>query len=155
MDETSITQFIAGTFSGVDVVVGDEGVGAGDTFFFYDPNRQLDPAHRLPFETIVTKDYGDFDAASNLNRTGVFRLNIGIGRDTYRALFPETEAASATGEAAEAAYDFAAFDRLLPHPVYGKMHWVCILNPSVATFEAVRPLLAEAYDRVARKQAKE
>ncbi len=32
-------------------------------------------------------------------------------------------------------------DRLLPHPVYGRMHWVCVLNPSAATFESLRPCL--------------
>jgi hypothetical protein len=35
----------------------------------------------------------------------------------------------------------------MPHPVYGRMYWVCVLNPSEETFETkVRRLLAEAYD---------
>ncbi len=36
-------------------------------------------------------------------------------------------------------------DQLLPHPVYGRNHWVCVLNPSEATFDSLKPLLAEAY----------
>jgi hypothetical protein len=27
------------------------------------------------------------------------------------------------------------------------MSWVCVLNPSPATFETIKPLLAEAYQR--------
>jgi hypothetical protein len=42
----------------------------------------------------------------------------------------------------------------MPHPVYGKMYWVCVLNPSAATFEAVKPLLAEAYQAAAGRHAK-
>lgn len=35
----------------------------------------------------------------------------------------------------------------MPHPVYAPQFFVCILNPSEATFEEmVKPLLAEAYD---------
>jgi len=44
-----------------------------------------------------------------------------------------------------AGYDFAALDRLMPHPVYASQSWACALNPSAETFETVKPLLAEAY----------
>ena len=33
----------------------------------------------------------------------------------------------------------------MPHPVYGRMHWICVVNPSEATFETLMPSLAEAY----------
>ena len=144
MDQASITQDIATTFAGVDVLVASAENGApeiawGDTFFIYDPNRDLDAARRFPFATIVTKDYGDFDNVSNLDRPGIFRLNIGVSKETYAGLFGEGQ------------YDFAALDRLLPHPVYGKNHWVCVLNPSESTFETVKPLLAEAYEIALRR----
>ncbi len=43
----------------------------------------------------------------------------------------------------------------MPHPVYGKMYWICVLNPGDALFQqSVRPLLAEAYDLSVRKHAK-
>ena len=92
MDEASIIQYIIDTFDGVDVVVASRDAGSpevawGDTFFIYDPGRGLPPNRRFPFATIVTKDYGDFDCASQLNRPGVFRLNIGVSKDTYRSLF--------------------------------------------------------------------
>ncbi|MEP6774601.1 MAG: DUF6194 family protein [Chloroflexota bacterium] len=50
---------------------------------------------------------------------------------------------------------FTALDQLMPHPFYGKMHWVCTLNPSDETFRTVvQSLLAEAYERDLRKHTK-
>jgi hypothetical protein len=145
LDEAAITRLVADEFAGVDVDVASRESGApeiawGDTFFIYDPNHELEGARRFPFATIVTKDYGDFDNASNLNRPGVFRLNIGVSKKTYEGLFPK-----------DAVHDFTALDRLMPHPVYGPNHWVCVLNPTEATFESLRPLLAEAYEIAVRR----
>jgi hypothetical protein len=139
LDEAAITRYIATTLPGVDVLVASREGGApeiawGDSFFIYDPDRNLDDVRRFPFATIVTKDYGDFDNASNLDRPGVFRLNIGVSKETFANLFP-----------AEGEYDFTALDRLIPHPVYGRNHWVSVLNPSESTFELVKPLLTEAH----------
>src|SRR5437588_485781 len=151
MDQEAIIRYITETFTGLEVQRPTDGPGAGDTFVFYDPEHITDPAHRLPFATIVTKDYGDFDNASQLNRPHVFRLNIGVNKDTFRALFgspPRTESDQSI------TYDFAALDRLLPHPVYAPQSWVCVLNPSRDTFDAVKPLLADAYARVATRHAR-
>jgi len=43
----------------------------------------------------------------------------------------------------------------MPHPVYGKMYWVCVLNPSAETFETVKGLLAEAYEAGMRQRPKQ
>jgi len=109
----------------------------------------------MPFATIVTKDYGDFDCASNLNRPSVFRLNVGVSKETYRSLFgAQTSPSGADGDV-DGGYDFTALDQLLPHPVYGRMYWVCVLNPSAEIFQTVvRPLLAEAYDLAVGKGAR-
>jgi hypothetical protein len=158
MDEASITRYIEETFAGVDVVhpevSGGPEIAFGDTFFIYDPDRTLAPKHRFPFATIVTKDYGDFDRASNLNRPGVIRLNIGVSKDTYRSLFGVQLSPPGTGGVVSTGHDFTVLDQLLPHPVYASQSWVCILNPSDATFESVRLLLAEAYDLAVRRFAK-
>lgn len=140
MDEAGITRYIATTFAGVDVVVASEQNGApqiawGDSFFIYDPDRNLPETRRFPFATIVTKDYGDFDNASQLDRPGVFRLNIGVSKETFAKLF-----------GAEGEHDFTQLDRLMPHPVYGRNHFACVLNPSDSSFESVKPLLKEAYE---------
>ncbi len=148
MDQEAIIRYITETFEGVDVLQPTDGPGAGDTFIFYDPQRNLDPTRRMPFATIVTKDYGDFDNASQLDRPDVFRLNIGVSRDTFRALF-----GTAPGEQS-ATDDYAALDRVMPHPVYAPQSFVCVLNPSADTFEAVKPLLADAYARVATRRAR-
>ncbi|WP_088254636.1 DUF6194 family protein [Fimbriiglobus ruber] len=150
MDESAITQFITDTFAGVDVLVacredGSPEIAWGDSFFYYDPNRDLPKNRRMPFATIVTKDYDGFDCASNLNRPGVFRLNVAASKQTVSALF---------GTAKPEDHDFTALDRIMPHPVYGKMYWVCVLNPSVETFRAVQPLLADAYQLAVSKYAK-
>ena len=155
MNETEITQYIVEAFAGVDVVVASKESGApeiawGDTFFSYDPNRNLPPQRRFPFATIVTKDYGEFDNASNLNRPGVFRLNIGVSKETYQRLFGSPQVA---GDAATQ-YDFSALDQLMPHPVYAPQGWVCVLNPCEPNFEALKPILAEAYERSVRKLSK-
>lgn len=151
MDQDAIIQYITDTFTGVEVVRPTDGPGAGDSFFFYGPQRNIDPTRRLPFATIVTKDYGDFDNASQLHRPHVFRLNIGVSRDTFRALFgPPVSAQGDQGST----YDFAAVDRLMPHPMYAPQSWVCVLNPSPDTFGAVKPLLADAYARVATRHAR-
>ena len=148
MDQDAIIQYIEDTFEGLDIVRPAADLGAGDTFIFYDLQHDLDPTRRMPFATIVTKDYGDFDDTSHLNRPDVFRLNIGVGRDTFRALF-----GYAPGEdnSTSAGYDFAALDQVMPHPVYAPQSWLCVLNPSPQTFEAVKPLLAEAYARAVKR----
>jgi Family of unknown function (DUF6194) len=142
MDRESITRYITETFEGVDVVV-----VAGDTFFFHD---RLDPSRRVPFATIVTRDQ-EHDRASNLDRPSVFRLNIGISKQTFRSFFGAESSSADGGGGAGGRYDFAALDRLLPHPVFGGMNWVCVLNPSASTFQSLRPLLAEAYGLSVRR----
>jgi hypothetical protein len=111
MTETSIIEYIRASFDGVDVVAAAEGTSApevawGDTFFMYDPVRKLKAP--FPFATIVTKDYGDFDNASNLNRPGVFRLNLGLSRTTYESLFGPAPGSGAVASG----HDFTALDRL-------------------------------------------
>lgn len=159
MDQAAITKHITETFPGVLVVVGSREAGSpelawGDTFFIYDPDRSLPPAGQFPFATMVTKDYGDFDRASQLDRPDVFRLNVGVGKETYRALFGPQPAHPSMNEVVATGHDFAALDQLLPHPVYASQSWVCVLNPGATTFEAVRPLLADAYQQAARRYAK-
>ena len=125
----------------MDIQQPTDGPGAGDTFFIYDPDRNLEGKHQIPFATIVTKDYDDFDNASKLNRDGVYRLNIGLSRETSSTVVrPGPE------------LDYTVFDELLPHPVYATQSWVCIVNPTEATFATtLEPLLAEAYQRAAQR----
>ena len=127
-DPDEITRWITTTYP--DTVVAR---AMGATFF--SRNDQSWPN----FATIVTTDEHDIGNPSNLARPGVFRLNIGVGRETFRRL---------VGAMVEPEY--AAFDRILPHPVYAKQLWISILNPTDTTFRSVvLPLLTEAHDRLA------
>ena len=131
----AVVSYITETFPGVDIVT-----AMGATFFSLDPEK-----HWPNFATIVTTDEHDEGAPSNLTaRPDVFRLNIGVSRETFdRLVGGETDP------------DYAALDSLLPHPVYAKQHWVSILNPSAETFETlVKPLLTEAHDRIAATRAR-
>lgn len=118
---------------------------AGNYFIFYDPDNQLPADHRFPYLTLVSNDL--YDNASELSRPDVYRLNIGLGKTTFQSLFPDF------GKHQEAVqlYDYTVLNRLIPHPVYGKMYWCCILNPDENTFnKAVKPLLEEAYQLALR-----
>jgi hypothetical protein len=147
MDEATITQYITDTFGGVDIVVALDA-----SFFFYNPDREPEPDRRFPFATLVTND--NHDQASNLNRPSVFRLNVGVSRATYRSLFGQQPAFPDGGGVVDTGHDFTTLDQIMPHPIYAAMSWVCVLNPSEATFQAVRPLLAEAYDLAVSRYAK-
>jgi hypothetical protein len=149
MDQEAILQYVTGTFAGVMLLRPTDGPGAGDAFIYYDPEHDLDLTRSMPFATIVAKDYKGFDESSQLDRPGVFRLNINVARDTFQALFGFPPA-----EVSTVGYDFSAFDQVMPHPAYGRQSWVCILNPSEATFETVKPLLAEAYAAVGARYAR-
>ena len=138
MDQLEIVQYITNAFDGVEVVE-----ASGDHYFFADPDGTSDPSRRLPFATIMTSDA--YDQFSNLDRPSVFRLNVGVSRDTFRTLISSASTANQAGEEQQPGYDFTALDQILPHPVYGNMFWICVLNPSETTFATVRPLLAEAY----------
>ena len=141
MNEEAIETYITTAFEGVETQT-----GMGATFFFYGDERMM------PMVTVVTSD--EHDTASDLNRPGVFRLNIGVSKGTFESLFGPVPKGGSPYDALEG-FDYAALDMVMPHPVYGRMHWVCVLNPSEGTFEGqVKPLLAEAYEMAVRKGAR-
>jgi hypothetical protein len=98
MDAATVNQYITETFPGVESV--DD---AGNRFFFAGPDR------RMPFSTLVTGDR--YDTASNLDRPGVFRLNIGVSRATFQALFGAEPTKLGDDGIAETSEDFTALDR--------------------------------------------
>lgn len=146
MDSLSINRYITESFDGIHPVS-----AWGETSFFYNPGQKL--PRGVYFATLKDKD-GENDRASCLDRADVFRLNIGISKPTYRSLFGPQPARPAAGRVVETSHDFTTVDKLLPHPVYGWMSWVSVLNPSAPTFEKVKPLLAEAHALAVAKYAK-
>lgn len=123
---------------------------SGDSFFIYDPDRDLPAERQLPYATLVTGDR--YDRVSQLDRDGVYRLNIGLRRQTYRDLFGAPPTDRDADGLLDTGHDLTQLDTLLPHPFYASQNWVCVLSPSDATFEqTVRPLLDEAYRLAVRK----
>lgn len=137
MNESSVVDYITKTFPGVETTT-----AFGYTFFFYKSER------KLPFATLISSDQ-DYDRISNLDRPGVFRLNIGISKQTFQSLFGPTNKVDINS------YDFTALDVIMPHPDYAPQHFICVLSPSEATFERVRSLLAEAYDIAVRRYTRQ
>lgn len=141
----SMEQIIATVrgFDGALVFVPQPGSGFpelawGDAFVYYAPDGQM-PANEQPYATIVTKDYPD-DAASDLDPPGRWRVNIHVGRATFQELTGE-EPRGLCGTR-----DYAAADSVLPHPVYGALGWVCVVNPGERTTDTVMRLLRGAHD---------
>lgn len=123
----------------------------GETSFFYNPNNVL--KRGVYFCTIKEKD-GENDAASNLNREGVFRVNFGISPRSFLHLFNQKPIRPQKGGIIAGNYDFTELNSLMPHPVYGWGNWVAILNPSGASWENVQPLLNEGYELAVKRYQK-
>jgi hypothetical protein len=100
--------------------------------------------HRLSFVTIASSD-NEYDSVSNLNREGVFRINIGVSKDTFEALLADSSSEN---------IDYSVLDLFLPHPDYAKQHFVCILNPSQANAERTKQLIVEAHSIAASRLAR-
>jgi uncharacterized protein DUF6194 len=132
MNESSVADHITRTFPVVETAT-----NFGYTFFFYGSD------HTLPFATIASSD-NDNDRISNLDRPGVFRLNIGVSKQTFQALF-------GTAKVDISDYDFTILDVIMPHPHYAQQNFICVLSPSEATFERLQGMLAEAYDIAERR----
>ncbi|GIJ46786.1 hypothetical protein Val02_36720 [Virgisporangium aliadipatigenens] len=146
MNAAEMAQYIRDTFDGVHVMQNQ-----GDTFFLYDPERDLPPQRQMPFATVVTGDH--YDRVSALDRPGFYRLNIGVTKATYVGLLgtPPTER-DAAGLLDLTGHDLAAQDVFMPHPYYASQYWLSVINP-VSTLPAVREYLAEAHGFAARKHA--
>jgi len=150
--EEELIRFVTG-LPGVVAVTASEANGApqaawGDSFFFYDPDASLPADRRLPFTTIVTQDYDGFDTSSNLNRPGVFRLNVAVGRKRFEDLFGY---GPAEYSGRSASIDYAAVDTVIPHPLYAAQGWVSIVCPGARTSEDACSLITHAHQRAAER----
>jgi hypothetical protein len=101
----------------------------GYTFFFVGDD------HRLSFVTTANSD-NEYDDVSNLNREGVFRVNIGVSKETFQRLI---------GQVGAEPIDYSVLNVFLPHPHYARQHFVCILNPAGDNVETTRQLIREAH----------
>lgn len=123
----------------------------GETSLFYNPIGILKRgAYCLTFKQ---KD-GENDFSSKLDRQNVcYRMNFKISKPTFLTYFDESQmpARPAKGQVitlnSKKAYDPTVIDQLIPHPVYGWMSWVSVINPSRKTIEMLldKGLIEESY----------
>lgn len=139
-----IERYITQTFTGI-----KQKNKWGETSFFYNPDGPL--PHGVYFITIKKQD-DDNDKASNLNRKNIYRLNFGISETSFAKLFPQKILRPAKGETIKGSYDFTELNKITPHPVYGWMKWISILNPDKKIFDQqLVPLFKESYDLAVKK----
>jgi hypothetical protein len=136
MDAGAIRRHIESRYADCAVTANDYG-----TFFLVVPDE------KFPFATMIDRDDA-WDNLSKLDRGGLFRLNIGLGRDTFRAMFGPPAEVEGKG------FDYAALDTLFPNPLYHRQHFVSVINPSDATYARLLPLLDEAHDIAAKRVAR-
>ena len=123
----------------------------GEKGIFYNPNQKL--KRGIYIITIKEKD-GEHDKSSNLNREGIYRLNIGVRKETFIKMFGNVPKRPSKGNMVDMNYDFSSISKIIPHPIYAWMGWICILNPSKEVFEKCKPLILEAYEYAKQKYTK-
>jgi uncharacterized protein DUF6194 len=143
MDRRAVIRYITEEFDHVVAVEKD-----GDTFFVYHPSGHPPDGAWMPFATVVTGDH--YDRVSKLDRNGAYRLNVGLSKTTYTGLFGAPPRQRDEDWVLDTGFDYATEDRVMPHPYYASQYWVCVVNPGEATFEEVKPMLAEAHARAVR-----
>ncbi len=116
----------------------------GEVSYFYNPGHRL--KRGTYFATIKQKD-GENDKGSQIDREGVWRLNIGVSKPVFKRLFGPPPARPGKGAIVEGPWDFTELDQIMPHPVYGWMSWLAVLSPSDATWEQCIPLVRDAHER--------
>ncbi len=115
----------------------------GEKGIFYNPGMKL--KRGVYILTVKEKD-GENDKASDLNRENVFRVNMGIRKNTFKEIFGFIPKRPPAGGVVEMDYDFTQADKIIPHPVYAWMGWISVINPSNETFEELKKYISEAYD---------
>ena len=117
---------------------GSPEISWGDAFFYYAPDGHVPRAQ--PFATIVTKDYPD-DPITGPGRPDAFRVNIAVGAVEFARLTGHAPGV----DAADHDDPVAPADVLAPHPVYGHLGWLAVVNPAERTSGTVLHLLTLAH----------
>ena len=123
----------------------------GEKGIFYNPDNKL--KRGIYILTVKEKD-GENDKSSNLNRDNIYRVNLGVRKKTFINMFGTVPKRPEKGSVVDMNYDFTQTDRIIPHPVYAWMSWICVLNPGTDTFEKLKPLITEAYEYAKEKYQK-
>ncbi len=120
----------------------------GEKGIFYNPGNLL---KRGVYVLTVKEKDGDNDKSSRLNREDIYRVNIGVRKNTFIKLFGKIPGRPGKGGIVDMDYDFSATGEILPHPVYAWMGWICALNPTEQLFEELKPYIQESYEYAKEK----
>lgn len=123
----------------------------GEQSYFYNPDNLL--PRGIYFATIKERD-GVNDKASHLDRDGVYRLSFGILPKSYDVLFGTKPQRPPKGGIVSTGHLFTQQNVLTPHPVYGWINWVQILNPDIEMIDSLFKLLDEKYEVVKKEYQK-
>lgn len=124
----------------------------GEISLFFNPNGLL---KRGTYCITFKEKDGDNDYSSALNRSEVeYRMSFKISKPSFLSYFdePSLPLRPAKGKIialkSGRTYDPKVLGTLIPHPVYGWMSWVSIINPSEDNIEAIikAGLLHESYE---------
>lgn len=146
MDAKKLEHWILDTCQGV--IVAD---AYRERSFFYNPDGALPKG--IYVATIKESD-GPNDKASHLDRDGIYRLSLGVGKNQYQLLFGEIPKRPTKGDMIELDFDFSITGIVLPHPIYAWLGWVCINNPVCENLDLVKHLLEISYQNALAKFAK-
>lgn len=149
MSKVSIEQIVEYCLSEFDGLVVDK--NWGERGLFYNPDKKLPKGiYVLTFK----EKNGPNDRASELDRDNTYRLNLGVSKTTFSQLFGAIPKRPTAGNIVSTGHDFAQLNQITPHPIYGWMSWVAVLNPSNDTFAQVQPLIEEGVELARAKYAK-
>ncbi|HBI0890800.1 TPA: hypothetical protein I2Z89_RS13800 [Staphylococcus aureus] len=100
----------------------------GYSFFF------VGNEHKLPFVSFADSD-NEYDNVSNLDRNEIFRINIGVSKDSFNNLVNNQ-----TNN-----IDYTITNTFLPHPHYSSQNYICILNPKNENIQKTKEFIKEAH----------
>lgn len=101
-----------------------------DVFFYYGPDGVV--PNGQPFATVVTKDYPG--EPSPAVAPGDFRVNVDAGRRGQADVGDSTRR-----------------DQVMPHPTYGHLGWICVVQPGPGSTAELQTRLRHAHHASARR----
>ncbi len=84
-------------------------------------------------------------------REGVYRINVGVTKEEFIKLFKVIPKRPLKGEVIAGDYDFTVKNKIIPHPTYAWMSWICVLSPNNETFDKFLKYLDISYEKVKLK----
>ncbi|HIZ36574.1 MAG TPA: hypothetical protein H9815_12415 [Candidatus Ruania gallistercoris] len=112
----------------------------GDVFVYFSPDGTVPPGQ--PFATVITKDY-PYEPAWQ-REAGSIRVNIHVGAQVFTDLLGHPPGEGSGPEP-------TAVDVVMPHPAYGELGWISVVDPGERTARLVAEQLQAAYAAARRR----